>query len=253
MDRYIGWDVHVARSGVIASEGILTLPISLKDSDYIPALDSMFFEFLPMDEDESTARAVTLDKLELGKSYEIVVTTSSGLYRYRMRDAVKVSGFIDKTPRLEFLCRADNTVSLAGEKTTELALGEAIYNTIDKLGLYLVDYSVYPNTEVNPMRYEYFIENNKPVSLISPKEIRANLDRALCEANPSLKDKFKRKILGKTKLHFLEYEAYALYKDMMVTMGTSPGQVKPVHIIRNEKQRRLFYSCTFCSIEGLDF
>jgi hypothetical protein len=39
------------------------------------------------------------------KIYEVVITNSSGLYRYRMGDMIRVVGFHNKAPIVEFMYR----------------------------------------------------------------------------------------------------------------------------------------------------
>ena len=111
--RYLGTDVAFFYRGISASEGIFTVPVSLADhsSSLIP--DSLFFEFIPVDEEG--AEAVTMDKLEVGKRYELIISNHSGFYRYRMKDVILVTGFHNATPMVEFQYRIDKTVSLMGE------------------------------------------------------------------------------------------------------------------------------------------
>ena len=39
-----------------------------------------------------------IDEVEVGKRYELVLTTISGFYRYRMGDVVEVVGFHEELP-----------------------------------------------------------------------------------------------------------------------------------------------------------
>ena len=42
---------------------------------------------------------------EVGKNYEVVLTSTMGLYRYRLGDVVKITGKFFTTPNYEFLYR----------------------------------------------------------------------------------------------------------------------------------------------------
>ena len=44
-------------------------------------------------------------KVDVGKIYEIVVTTWDGLYRYRTEDLVEVIGFYGTIPKYQFVRR----------------------------------------------------------------------------------------------------------------------------------------------------
>ena len=63
-------------------------------------------------------RRFPLEKLRKGNEYEVVVTTSGGLWRYRLGDRVLVDGFVQKTPSLRFLGRPGNVSDLFGEKAS---------------------------------------------------------------------------------------------------------------------------------------
>ena len=70
---------------------------------YVLVPRAMFFEFIPIEIGDSGI--LFADQVEVGKSYEVIITTVSGLYRYRLGDVVKVVGFFNNTPLLEFLYR----------------------------------------------------------------------------------------------------------------------------------------------------
>ena len=59
--------------------------------------DDMFYEFKPT-ESRSYSHLLTLDQLEIGRSYELVVTTLSGLYRYKTKKTFLVVGRYHDTP-----------------------------------------------------------------------------------------------------------------------------------------------------------
>ena len=75
------------------------------------------------------------------------------------------------------------------------------------------------------------------------KEIRFFLERNLAKANPSMGDKVAKGICAPTKLNILEPETYSLYRDLMIMKGIA------VHIIRNELQRKFFFSQTEYGVE----
>ncbi|KAI4369846.1 hypothetical protein MLD38_018247 [Melastoma candidum] len=75
-----------------------------------------YFEFIPVKEipwisEQVQAggipRLLGLTEAEAGEEYEIIVTNFAGLYRYRLGDVVKVVGFHNATPELQFVCRSN--------------------------------------------------------------------------------------------------------------------------------------------------
>jgi|HubBroStandDraft_2_1064218.scaffolds.fasta_scaffold10592_4 hypothetical protein len=97
--------------GLLATEGVVSIPIcSARGS--IAAVTSHFLEFL---ENGSTTPRL-LHELEVGNEYSVLLTTGGGLWRYRLGDRVRVTGFFEQTPLLEFLGREGNVSDVCGEK-----------------------------------------------------------------------------------------------------------------------------------------
>lgn len=240
LKTYFGPNIHFVMYGVVASEGVFSVPIRLDSGESVLLPDSVFYEFLPEDSSDY-ADLVTLDKLEVGKNYELVMTNTSGLYRYKMRDVVHVVGKHNNTPTIEFMFRADQTVNLVGEKTTEYALRQVAKQTADKCGFEMVDYCMYPNPDAEPVRYEFLIEPSHLPDDFDYENTRMVLDRFLSLANPSMGDKLSKGVVGKSKLYFLQEETTLLYRDMMIMKGVSSAQLKPVRVIDNLLKKNFFY------------
>ncbi|MFT0898545.1 GH3 auxin-responsive promoter family protein [Candidatus Methanoprimaticola sp. MG2] len=237
-DRYAGPNVRLCYVGLNASEGLLSLPIALDDPDTVLLPDSMFYEFLPIDSDDPND-IVAMDGVEVGKTYEIIITNLSGFYRYRIRDAVKIMGMHNNTPTIQFQYRIDQTISMLGEKTTELALRNAVDRVERDLGFTVTDFSVLSDPDHEPMRYMFLMEAVRPKTL-SREDIAAALDRDLCERNPSYGDKVAKGMLDRPGLEFVQPETYLLYRDLMISKGASSAQLKPPRIISNDIQKRFF-------------
>lgn len=71
-------------------------------------------------------KPVPLSKVQVGQQYEIVLTTFTGLYRYRLGDIVEVSGFHKATPKLNFICRRKLILTINIDKSTERDLQLAV-------------------------------------------------------------------------------------------------------------------------------
>ncbi len=204
---------------------------------------------MPLDADDDFSKIVTMADVEVGKDYELIVTNLSGFYRYRMRDAVRITGKFGTIPTMQFQNRIDQTVSICGEKTTEVALCAAAEQTADQLGFELIDFSLFPDVDSRPIRYVYFMETGPLPQGLKPKEIRFVLEKNLAKANPSMGDKVKKGICAPTKLNILEEETYMLYRELMQMRGVASGQLKPPHIISNELQRKFFFGLTEYGVE----
>ena len=235
--RYAGDGVRLFYVGLNASEGIFSVPMDVDCPDSVLIPDSVFYEFIPIDSDDP-ADIVTLDGVEVGKTYEIVITNQSGFYRYRIRDAVKVTGMYNQTPMIQFQYRIDQTISVLGEKTTELILRGVAERVEKELGYDMEDFSVFGDVDSVPMRYVMLMEATLPEGL-NPDTVAAELDKGVCEGNPSYGDKVAKGMLDHLRLLFLQPETYLLYRDVMISKGASSAQLKPPRIV-NEIQRRFF-------------
>lgn len=94
---YCGHQVHFIFAGISSPEGLFTTTLNLDDPQTVLIPDGMFYEFKPI-ETRSYAHLLTLDQLEIGHSYELVVTTLSGLYRYKTKKTLLVVGRYHDTP-----------------------------------------------------------------------------------------------------------------------------------------------------------
>ena len=241
LKHYCGPDVSFLMQGVIASEGVFSTIYDRNTPQSMLLPDSVFYEFKPEDADNYD-NLLTLDQVEAGKNYELIVTNFSGFYRYKMKDVVKVVGKYNEIPTIEFMYRANQTVNLMGEKTTEVALREVAKQLAKKCGFNMVDYCMYPNPEAIPVRYEFLIEPDGLPDDFDWQKARDILDECLTEANPSMGDKLARGIAGKSKLYFLAEETTLLYRDMMILKGVSSAQLKPVRVIDNVVKHNFFYA-----------
>ena len=238
-EKYAGEGFRYLFPGVTASEGLFTNPLAMDDVNAIVVPDSMFYEFIPVDTGDP-ADIVTMDKLEVGRLYEIVATNFSGFYRYRMRDALKVTGMHNNTPLMEFQYRIDQCLDMTGEKTTEVALREALERTERSLGFDVIDFSAYPDASGDPLRYVYLLEPDGMPEGLTREEIAEELNRNLCDTNPQYGYKFGKGIFGRLDVKYVQPETYLLYRDLAISKGTASSQLKPPHILNNEMQRRFF-------------
>lgn len=126
--------------GLHASEGRMTIPLHDDSAAGILDIESHFFEFLPQpgaDQSETASIGTEIlqaHQLDEGRCYEILLTTSSGLYRYNIHDVVRCTGYYGTTPMLEFLHKAAHMSSITGEKITESQVVAAVQDALIDVG-----------------------------------------------------------------------------------------------------------------------
>jgi hypothetical protein len=174
-----------------ATEGMVGMNLWLdRPEQYALALGAAHFEFLPVgDGDAPAADCVGFDDLPAGRSFEVVLTTHAGLYRYRLGDVVRIAGREGSTPVFEFDHRRGNVVDLVGEKTTEQHLRRAIRRLPQRAtgdNPRLVDYALAPDTDVVPYRYVIYAEldSPRPPPAAELRTLAGQLDEAFGDENP---------------------------------------------------------------------
>ena len=103
-------NVAIQPKGLLATEGVVSIPYAGKRP---LAITSHFFEFI---DDDGIHLA---HELREGHEYRVILTTGGGLTRYDLGDLVRVNGFVEATPSVEFIGRAGDVVDLCGEKLSE--------------------------------------------------------------------------------------------------------------------------------------
>lgn len=120
-------NIPIRDHGLHASEGRMTLPLEDNSPAGVLEIQTHFFEFIPVREAESDCPIVLeAHELEDGQEYFILMTTSSGLCRYNIRDVVRCVGYYGASPILEFRHKGAHISSITGEKISESQVVESV-------------------------------------------------------------------------------------------------------------------------------
>lgn len=116
-----------------ASEGFFGIQDQTDKKEFLLMLDyGIFYEFIPFENlDDENPKALTLDEVEVGKIYAVVITTNAGLWRYKIGDTVK---FTSTDPfRIKISGRTKHFINAFGEElvieNAEAAIAEACKRT----------------------------------------------------------------------------------------------------------------------------
>ncbi|KAG9457777.1 hypothetical protein H6P81_002285 [Aristolochia fimbriata] len=163
---------------------------SVEHAAYTVGPGNGYFEFIPHSDDGflgEEPQPVPLTQVRVGELYEVVVTNYSGLYRYRMGDIVKVSGFYNSMPDLQFVRRKNVVLSVLSDKTTEVDLLRAtesasnLYLTGEEVEI--LDFTSYGDLSTDPPHYVIFWELSDRVSSEEILQKCCNcLDRSFAES-----------------------------------------------------------------------
>ena len=241
LKKYIG-DLPMHNMGYAASEGYMAMPVELNASDYVLLPRSLFYEFIPEDGDE-TQRPLTLDQIEVGKNYEIIVTNWSGLYRYRILDIVKVTGTYNNSKKIEFLYRSNMGLNIANEKTTTAMLDFVAEKLQEHFGVDFKSFSYYPDTDPEVPRYALYIETESDfIEENGLDKVREEFDELMKEANEKY-EKYRRwGMIDMPMIYQFENGTYDAYKASLVAQGRVLNQIKPVTVINTPEKKEFFFA-----------
>jgi hypothetical protein len=172
-----------------ATEGFFGLQDRQDDPSLLLMLNyQIFYEFIA-EEDFLSEFPVTktLDEIELHKNYSMVISTSSGLWRYKIGDTIR---FTEKSPyRFIISGRTKNCINIFGEDLFEEQAERAMLEACTQTGAILENFSAAPRFYDNNTKgcHEWVIEFIKePENL---KTFSNYLDKALCRLNDDYKSK----------------------------------------------------------------
>ena len=101
--------------------------------------------------------------------------------------------------------------------------------------------SIYADTESDPGHYTVLLESDREITPDRWPYYSEILNRKLCETHDSYRQKIEQKIMLPLQVRFVQLQTYALYRDLKVMGGASPNQIKPLHVITNERLKRFFF------------
>jgi hypothetical protein len=161
--------VTVQPKGLLATEGCVTIPF---EGQTPLAIRSHFFEFL---ESDGTSRLA--HDVQPGGTYSVVLTTGGGLYRYRLEDRVRCTGFLERTPTLQFLGKEAHLSDLVGEKLSEEFVVGVLRHLFAQFAITPAFALLAPDGIVNGTAgYTLYLESARSV----PRMLARALDDALC-------------------------------------------------------------------------
>ncbi len=245
--RSIGDNVPIHNMGYAAAEGFFAMPTELDTHDSALIPYSIFFEFIPVNDDAEeeeteTPKTLLINEVEVGKKYELVVTNSSGLYRYRMEDIVQVTRMHNDTPVIEFLYRKNLSMNVANEKTTTAMVDYAAKKMFERTSSDFVGYSFYPDFSSNPPRYCLFAELKGDVSEEKRQEMIDILDEELKDVNEKYYKYRRWGMLNRPEILILNPNTYWDYRENLRAQGVVLNQIKPVTVINTKPREEFFFS-----------
>lgn len=127
-----------------ASEGYFAVQDTYENEGMLMLLDNaVFYEFIPMDQFYAGERkAIPIWEVELDKTYCLVITTASGLWRYMPGDTVIFTSL--KPYRIRIAGRTKHFINAFGEEVMVSNTDQALKLTCEAMHVQVSDYTVAP-------------------------------------------------------------------------------------------------------------
>lgn len=216
-----------------ASEGFIAYQDSQHEEGMLMLLNSgIFYEFIPADEFfDKTPTRLSIEEVELGKNYALIINSNAGLWGYSIGDTIK---FISKNPyRIIVSGRIKHFISAFGEHVIGEEVEKAMKATMEQFPeVELVEFTVAP--QVTPKdglpHHEWLVEFANPPSDI--KAFSEKLDDHLRTLNVYYNDLITGNILRTLMITSLKRNSFIEY---MKSLGKLGGQNKVPRLSNDRK------------------
>jgi hypothetical protein len=167
-----------------ASEGFFGIQDQPDSDELLLLLDyGIFFEFIPMEEwDKDKPNVISLQDVEVGKNYALIISTNGGLWRYKIGDTIK---FTSRFPyRFRISGRTKHFINAFGEEVIVENAEAAIRYACEQTGAMITNFTaapVYFEDSQSKGAHEWVVEFQKhPENL---EHFTQLLDRKLRDVN----------------------------------------------------------------------
>ncbi|KAG5578952.1 hypothetical protein H5410_049579 [Solanum commersonii] len=213
-----------------------------------------YFEFLPIHRsnefidsisiptplnEKDEQQLVDLVDVKIGQEYELVVTTYSGLYRYRVGDVLRVAGYKNNVPQFNFIRRENVILSIDFDKTNEFDLQNAVNTAANNLipfNAHVVDYTSYADITTIPGHYVLFWQLSANTSAPIPPSVLEDCCLTIEESLDSVyrQGRTSDKSIGPLEIRIVETSTLDKLMDYCCTrlLGASINQYKTPRCVK---------------------
>jgi len=221
--------VHIRDAVYAAAEGWCNVPLGEPTPGGPLAAHGHYFEFVPeADYTAGSTDAIGAESLREGERYAILITNSSGLYRYRLDDVIAVDGFWKGLPRIRFVRKLGAHCSLVGEKLDESHVNDAMTELLTD-GPRLTWFCLAPATD-RPTAYDLWVEGD---ASLDADALAARLDARLHARLFDWAGHRDEGALGPIRAHALPVGTYEAWRDSVAAAGGEVAQMKTAHLVED--------------------
>jgi len=216
-----------------ASEGYFAISGKPGDDDLLLLPDNgIFYEFIPLsDFQKGDMNALSLEEVEAGANYVLLVSSNAGLWRYIIGDTVRFTSL--RPYKIQITGRTQQFVNAFGEEVMVSNTDKALATTCAAHNTIVKDYTVAPLYIATNSKggHEWVIEFEKEPNDLSI--FAADLDKALQAVNSDYEAK-RTLDLALSPLRIIPAPA-GTFEDWLKSKGKLGGQTKVPRLSNNRK------------------
>lgn len=217
----------------LASEGFLAYQVRPHTRSMQLVLDNgIFFEFVPFDDDNFDAEGdlrpspvtLTIDEVEEGREYALLISTCAGAWRYLIGDTIKFTSL----PRNEIIItgRTKHFLNLCGEHLSQENMNRAIQMLEDEFNIVIKEFTVAGIRHDTMFAHQWYLGTDDP---IDPTVAREKIDSYL----KILNDDYRVERIAAIRDVLVDVLPVSFFYDWMKEHGKEGGQNKFPRVLKN--------------------
>lgn len=222
----------------LASEGFIAYQTRPNTSSMQLVLDNgLFFEFIPFNEknfdDEGhyfpDAETLTIEQVEEGKEYALLISSCAGAWRYLIGDTIK---FTSKAlSEIVITGRTKHFLNLCGEHLSQENMNRSVQLTEEQMNISFPEFTVAGIKHGSMFAHKWFMGTTGDCITMDAQAIREHIDQNLKDLN----DDYRVERIAAIRDVKVEVLPLELFYDFMRKKGKEGGQNKFPRVIRNAK------------------
>lgn len=199
--------------------------------------NGMFYEFVPFndknfdDEGKMIEKPETLylNEVQENVEYALLITTSSGAWRYLIGDTVKFTN-VEKC-EIIITGRTKHFLSMCGEHLSVDNMNTAVTALSNTLNISIPEYTVIGTNEDGKFYHDWYIGTNDAVSDVA--QVKHIIDTTLCEVNDDYITE-RQHALKDIRIHVI---STTIFYNWMRKNGKEGGQHKVPRVLKGAQQK----------------
>jgi hypothetical protein len=233
-EKLLGRPIHYIEN-YLASEGFIAHDNRPEKKGMRMLLrNGIFYEFVPFTEDnfdvdgniKPNAKALSIERVQEGKEYALVLSTNAGAWRYLIGDTIK---FVDKDEcEIIITGRTKHYISLVGEHLSVDNMNVAMAHVAETLGVEIPEYCVAGVEHNSLFAHHWYVGVNG--DLPDADKVKNLIDEKLNEVN----DDYKVERQAALKDVIVTALPSNIFFDYLDAKGKSGGQNKFPRVLKGE-------------------